>query len=177
MDEVIAQARAARAFVADRPAEARQAFVDIQSTARATLADLRTSVRTMLDEEAPHRPVPVLAELTQLIEGIRSPDTRLVIEGDPHVLPPGLELSAYRIVERLLAGLAEGAQVEVVVRFRPDALEIAVAAFDLGLELQLDQALTGARQRAALHGGTVLAEQIDREWRAFTRLPLSLVAS
>jgi hypothetical protein len=130
----------------------------------------------MLDEEAPHRPVPVLAELVQLIEGTHSPFARLVIEGDPQVLPPGLELSAFRIVERLLAGLTAdtGAQVQVVVRFRPDPLEIAVDASDVGLEVRLDHAVTVARQRAALHGGTVLAEQIDREWRALTRLPLSL---
>ena len=51
------------------------------------------------------------------------------MEGSPRLLPAGLELSAYRIVEHLLAALQDepAARIDVLVRFCPDALELDVA--------------------------------------------------
>ena len=43
------------------------------------------------------------------------------------MLPAGVELSAYRIVEHLLGALDDAPGVEVGVRFGEDALEIRVA--------------------------------------------------
>ena len=43
------------------------------------------------------------------------------------MLPAGVELSAYRIVEQLLDALEDAPDVEVRVRFGDDALELAVS--------------------------------------------------
>jgi hypothetical protein len=110
----------------------------------------------VLADDVPHQPAPVLAELTALVEHGHQAETRLTIDGEPRALPAGLELSAYRIVERLLQVLAATPDTEVSVRvnFAPDVLE----------------------QRAVLHGGTVAAGWRDADWSAQTRLPLVAAA-
>jgi hypothetical protein len=175
--EVVAQAGHAQALIAEQTERAQEIFAGIQGTARSTLTNLRRSVTTLLTEDLPHHPAPVLAELTQLVEGRQHRDTRLLIDGSPQSLPAGLELSAYRIVERLLEVLAKapGAKVEVTVRFEPDVLEIVVAGHGApAVELEVDGAVAAARQRAALHGGTLVAERRDAGWWSLTRLPLAV---
>jgi signal transduction histidine kinase len=156
LSDVVRQARRAQALLVDEPDEAQQVFVGIQRTARGTLTQLRRSVRTVLADDVPHQPAPVLAELTALVEHGHQAETRLTIDGEPRALPAGLELSAYRIVERLLQVLAATPDTEVSVRvnFAPDVLE----------------------QRAVLHGGTVAAGWRDADWSAQTRLPLVAAA-
>ena len=47
-------------------------------------------------------PGPVLARLDRLLAEAGEGPAQLRVVGDPRLLPPGLEVSAYRIVERLL---------------------------------------------------------------------------
>ena len=58
-----------------------------------------------LRAEAPTGPQPVLAQLDRLLGESDTPDVRLRVRGDPRLLPPGLELAGYRIVEHLLSTL------------------------------------------------------------------------
>jgi signal transduction histidine kinase len=100
-------------------------------------------------------PQPVLADLGGLLERATTADARLQVSGSPSVLPAGLELSAYRIVEHLLAALedAPGIRIDVHVRFAPDALELDISgpasrSADNGAEL------AAARARAGAIGGS-----------------------
>ncbi len=74
------------------------------------------------------RPQPVLSQLDRLLGGITQGRRRLRIEGDPRLLPPGVELSGYRIVEHALLALENdpASQVDVVVEFRSDSLQLTV---------------------------------------------------
>jgi hypothetical protein len=78
----------------------------------------------------------------------------LRVEGNPRVLPAGVELSAYRVVEHLLAALEDVGDVEVVVRFGDEAIELAVAGPP---RRRGEAAIERARERVELHRGTLTA--------------------
>jgi signal transduction histidine kinase len=81
---------------------------------------------------APERePQPGVRDLESLLVGTRQAglDATLAIEGTPSELPPGVDLSAYRIVQEALTNAgkhAPGAAVDVRVERRPDELVVRV---------------------------------------------------
>jgi signal transduction histidine kinase len=158
----------------DRAAEA---FVAIQGTGRETLARMRQMVGSLRDDETPTGPQPVLAQLDRLLGEVRELDVRLQVTGDPRVLPPGLELSGYRIVEHLLATLetdpAASARVEVV--FGADSLEFKVVGPSVR-ESAARPALAAATERAHLHGGTVRSSTRDGLRETQVLIPLTVGA-
>jgi signal transduction histidine kinase len=155
LGEIESFATAGRAAMEAQPEQAARAFAAIQETGRDTLGHLR-GVVSDLREAAPTSPQPTLAQLAQLVERIPGADVRLHVVGDPRSLAPGVELSGYRIVEHLLAALADDpeARVDVTVTVRPEALELRVAGPAQGM-VEKPAALVAAEQRAALHGGTL----------------------
>ena len=84
---------------------------------------------------------------------IRGLEKSLTVSGDPRSLPATVELSAYRIVEYLVAALDEH-PVRVTVRFTDDALEILVEG-SAARGPQVRAAITRVRERAKLHAGSV----------------------
>ncbi len=142
--------------------EAADAFVAIQGTGRETLTHMRQVVGS-LREEAPTGPQPVLAQLDRLLGQTDELDVRLQVTGDPRLLPPGLELSGYRIVEHLLATLEKNpvAEARVEVVFGADALEFKVVGPSVR-ESAARPALAAATERAHLHGGTVRSSTARR---------------
>ena len=153
-------------------ATARQALTSIEQDGRAVLGQLR-EVLGALREPLPSEPQPTLAQLAGLLARTAGTGTRLTVEGSPRVLPAGLELSGYRIVEHLLLALDDtpDAAVDVRLRFCPDALELQVRGPQPpGAELAA--ALAAARERAGLHGGTVDSRLAGGRCYATARLPL-----
>jgi hypothetical protein len=96
---------------------------------------------------------------------------RLSVEGNPRVLPAGVELSAYRIVEHLLDALDDAPGVEVVVRFGEQALEIRVAG-PAGRRADVGAAMDRARERAQLHQGTLETRTRGGRAEAIAQLPV-----
>ena len=154
-----------------RPDLAKQAFKDIQDTGRAALVHMRNVVGNLRDD-APLRPQPVLSQLDRLLGGITRADARLRMEGDPCLLPPGVELSGYRIVEHALLALDNdpAAQVDVVVEFRAGSLQLTVVGPARGAEVRA--ALGAAKERAALHGGTLRSEVQGAFRKTVVELPI-----
>ena len=91
------------------------------------------------------------------------------------MLPAGVELSAYRIVEHLLGALDDAPGVEVGVRFGEDALEIRVAG-PAGRRGDVGAALGRARERAQLHRGTLDAHTRGGRAEAIALLPVAATA-
>jgi hypothetical protein len=151
---------------------ARQALASIEQDGRAVLGHLR-EVLGALHEPAPSEPTPTLARLSELLTRATSADARLSVEGSPRTLPAGLELSGYRIVEHLLLALddAPDAAVDVRLRFCPDALELHVRG-PRSPTADLQAALASARERAGLHGGTVVSRLEGRICHATATIPL-----
>src|ERR1700678_3097286 len=175
-DRITAMADAAaagRELVTEDPAAAQAAFAAVENSGRATLGQMREVVGT-LREERLTAPQPVLAQLGSLLDGATTSDARLRVEGSPRVLPAGLELSAYRIVEHLLAALRDepGARIDVLIRFGPDALELDVAG-PVGRNADPAAAFAAARERVALLGGTLRIDTSPVRWAALVRLPLT----
>ncbi len=84
----------------------------------------------------------------------------LHVEGEVKQLPPGVDLSAYRIVQEALTNAlkhAGPASARVVIRYRPEEVELEISDDGLGrAEGREDgHGLVGMRERAALIGGNV----------------------
>jgi Histidine kinase-, DNA gyrase B-, and HSP90-like ATPase len=117
------------------------------------------------DERAPDAPQPSIDTLGRLADTVRAAglDVDLAIGGEVRPLPPGLELSVYRIVQEALTNVlkhARASKARVLVDYRPGAVTIDVV--DDGTAraasgAQDGHGLVGMRQRARVFGGTTTA--------------------
>ncbi len=88
---------------------------------------------------------------------------RLIVHGPVVALDPGVELTAYRIVQEALTNArrhAPGAAVDVELDYRPEALHVRVRDSGLGRPSAPDaggHGLDGMRERAGMLGGTITA--------------------
>lgn len=136
-------------------------LADVENTARQAMVELRRlfGVLRADGERPPLAPQPGLDQLPRLLERTRAADLQveLEVEGDPVPLSPGVDLTAYRIVQECLTNAlkhAEDATVAVRLRYQGSALEICVA--DTGKGLVRDgsgHGLVGMRERVSLYGG------------------------
>jgi signal transduction histidine kinase len=102
----------------------------------------------------------------------------LAVEGEPRPLAPGVDLSAYRIVQEALTNAlkhAGPARACVAVRYRAADVELEVTDDGRG---PLDghgggHGLLGMRERVALYGGVLESgARNGRGFRVRARLPL-----
>ncbi len=172
VSHIAATARLGQERLASRPDLAKQAFMGIQDTGRAALVHMRNVVGNLRDD-SPTEPQPVLSQLDRLLGGITRADARMRVEGDPRLLPPGVELSGYRIVEHVLLALENdpSTRIDVVVEFRPDSLQLTVVG-PSARAADVRAALAAATERAELHGGTVRTEATGRFRKTVVHLPL-----
>src|SRR6185295_15405785 len=161
--------------IAGDGAAATATLAQIEEASRATLDEMREIVGVLRDDDAPTSPAPTLTSLRALVLRDKGDAVRLTVEGSPRVLPAGVELSAYRIVEHLLSALDDAPGVEVGVRFGEDALEIRVAG-PAGRRGDVGAALSRARERAQLHRGSLAAHTRGGRAEAIALLPVAAVA-
>ena len=158
--------------------EAVRALAAIEHDGRAALGQLRAVVGALrlpaADPLVPAEPQPTLARLAELLSGLPTVRARLIIEGQPRPLPAAIELSGYRIVEHLVEAHEDEsvAVLEVRLRYLPEALELCVTGTTPPGLTDLRAILAVARQRAALHGGTVNGRIAAGASSATARLPL-----
>jgi signal transduction histidine kinase len=166
MSVMVVQAGAARAVGAKDPAAANEALRQIETSGRTGLAEMRRLLEILKtsDGENDLTPQPGLAGLDDLLDGMRATGlpVEAVVEGVPRPLPPGVDLSAYRIVQEALTNAlkhAGEASARVLVRYEADALEVEIV--DDGRGMPGDgspaggQGLIGMRERVQLFGGTL----------------------
>jgi signal transduction histidine kinase len=160
------QAGAAQETLDEQPERARERLAAIEGTAREAASELRRLLGVLRrDEHAPERaPQPGLAELEHMVEQLHTAgvDVTLEIDGRRERLAPGIELSAYRIVQEALTNAVKHGRpnrVCVMVRYRPDELELEVS--DNGRDKTRTDGggygLIGMRERVALYGGRLEA--------------------
>ena len=147
----------------------------IERQGRRTLEEMRAVVGVLRDDAtlAPTAPQPTLRHLEALLARAEGAGARLQVEGNPRVLPAGVELSAYRVVEHLLDALDGTSEVRVRVRFGDTALELAVSG-PVRRRGQVESAIERARERVELHRGTLVADLRDGRAEAVAQLPVAL---
>ena len=134
----------------------------VERAGREAVVELRRMVGIIRkrDEHGELAP-PSLARVPELVERLRDGGARvtLQIEGEPRQLTPGLELSAYRIVQEALTNVlrhAGAAPTRVLVRYGSAALQIEVVDDGPGTPENGHgdgHGVIGMRERVALYGG------------------------
>lgn len=147
-------------------------LAEIEAASRETLEQMRAIVGVLRDdgEPSPMSPQPTLTHLESLLARAGAQDARLTVEGSPRTLPPAVELSAFRVLEHLLAALDDAPGVSVRVRFGEDTLTLAVSG---PARRDAAAAISRARERARLHQGTVEASVERGTASALASLPLA----
>jgi signal transduction histidine kinase len=147
------------------------ALVEIEQEGRRTLDEMRAVVGVLRHDELlpATAPQPTLTNLEALLVRAKGADARLSVEGSPLVLPPAVELSAYRIVEQLLDALDDAPGVRVKVRFADDALELEVSG---PARRRAKASIERARERARVQRGTLEATVHGGRAEAVVSLPV-----
>jgi signal transduction histidine kinase len=157
--------------------DAGRTFAQIETESRATLEQMRSVVGLLRDgDDAVTEPQPTLAHLDALLLSAKGSEARLTVTGEPRVLPAGLELSAYRVVEHLLGATDDAPGVQVHVDFGAQALEVTVSGPARGSRRRAEAALDRARERLALHHGSLESEIAGGRTRATAALPVLVTA-
>ncbi len=101
------------------------------------------------------------------------------VQGEPDRLPPGLGLTAYRIVQEALTNAVKRARAaHVTVEVRPRARELELDVADDGRGAADDEpgtghGLIGMRERVAVYGGLLDAgPRPEGGFRVHARLPV-----
>jgi signal transduction histidine kinase len=162
---IVVQAGAERATLPPGQETTRDTLVAIERTGRQALGEMRRLLDLMRrdDEQVALAPLPSLTQLDGLVEKVRAAGlpVELRVEGERVSLPPGIDLSAYRIVQEALTNAlkhAGPARARVTVRYADDALEIEIADSGSGAGEAADgggHGLAGMGERVALFGGTL----------------------
>ncbi|MER7279255.1 sensor histidine kinase [Dactylosporangium sp. NPDC000244] len=186
---MVVQAGAAEDLLDRDPPRARAPLRSVQETGQEAVAELGRMLGLLRGERArlALAPQPGTADLAALVEhmaGIGLP-VELVVEGEPRALPPGVELTVYRIVQEALTNaLKHAAPTTARVLLRYDEQGVQVRVHDAGRaggtgsapETRVGHGLIGMRERVGLYGGSL--ETASEPGAGFTvraRLPLPAV--
>jgi signal transduction histidine kinase len=179
---MVVQAGAAdRVLEGDQP-DVRRALAAIAGTGRETVDEMRLLLGVVRSDEGDGlSPQPGLADLDQLVSNVRSAGLHvdLRVEGERSPLSPGVDLSAYRIVQEALTNVlkhTETARVEVTVRYANDAVQVEVCDDGRPREPTAGggNGLIGMRERVAMLGGEFRAgARRDGGFAVFARLPIA----
>jgi signal transduction histidine kinase len=158
---------AARLFTA-RPDDAREAISDVQAGSRQVIDNLQALLGVLRSDDpdadpdtaSSREPQPGLDRLPELVAAVGRAGlpVELAVEGTPRPLAPGLELSAYRIVQEALTNSlrhAHAGHAHVAVRYDARCLEVEVVddGRGPGATRSGGRGLAGMRERVTLHGG------------------------
>jgi signal transduction histidine kinase len=159
---VVLQARGGRKLLADEPASAKEAFDVIEHVSEQALTEMRRLLGLLRqgDDELALAPQPSLTRIDELVSGLKASGlpVEVTVEGDPAPLPPGVDVSAYRIVQEALTNAlkhAGPARAHVFLRYGADDLELEILDDGAGTGNGggSGHGLAGIRERVAVIGG------------------------
>jgi signal transduction histidine kinase len=201
---MIVQAGAARQVLASSPAAAREALLAVESSGRLAMTELRhlLGLLSPVPERVPSagpggasghvddlRPQPGLGQIEALIGRVNA--AGLPVELDlgsvPEDLPPGVDLTAYRIIQEALTNVIKHAgKPRTGVRLDYRDGDLIVEVTDAGRPMPAvgpivpggGRGLLGLRERAALYGGELTAGPAPGGgWQVRARIPADQVAA
>ncbi|GGM21084.1 hypothetical protein GCM10007977_022700 [Dactylosporangium sucinum] len=186
---MVVQAGAAEDLLDRDPPRARAPLQSVQETGRQAVGELGRMLGLLRGERSKLalKPQPGTADLAGLVEhmgGIGLP-VELTVEGPERSLPPGVDLTVYRIVQEALTNaLKHAAPTTARVVLEYDEQSVRVSVRDSGpagghggpgdpVPGRVGHGLIGMHERVGLYGGTL--ETADAPGAGFTveaRLPL-----
>ncbi|MFC7817334.1 sensor histidine kinase [Streptomyces sp. NPDC057367] len=189
MSVISIQAQVAPHLVENPPDELKENLAGIRENALEALTELRRVLGVLRSEHpetgepldapdapgkpgtaaAPHAPQPTLDRIDALVENTRAAGLTVAVEisGTRRPLPPGVELSAYRIVQEALSNVlrhAPGARAWVHLTHLPTGVRVEVVNSPPVRRPPPSQGaghgLLGMRERVAMLGGTLTAHSL-----------------
>lgn len=171
MSVISIQAQVAPYLVENPTEELKENLAGIRANAVEALTELRRVLGVLRSEHGDesadlHHPQPTLAELEGLVDNVRAAGLEVTTEiaGIRRPLSPGVELTAYRIVQEALSNClrhAPGARVEVGIAYGPRELHLCVAnsapTRAAAPSMGAGHGLLGMRERAGMLGGELAA--------------------
>ena len=177
---MVVQAGAAEQVVDDDPEYVRRALAAIRVAGTSSLDEVRRVVSLLRESDAADglAPQPGIASIGDLVAAAEATGLEVDFEmsGAPHEVPPGLGLTAYRIVQEALTNVrkhSDARRARVAVRCEPETLTIEVdddgtadaaggvtrarAAAGHADGGHSGHGLIGMRERTALYGGRLEA--------------------
>jgi signal transduction histidine kinase len=163
------QASAVRRRLSDDQADEREALETVETTGRQALAEMRRMVGVLRQsgEAADREPAPGLSQLPRLVDQFRSAGlpVDVAVTGQVQPLAPGLDLTAYRLVQEALTNSLRHAvsptRAEVSIGYTTEHLELAIR--DDGRRVahgaEAGHGLLGLRERVSVYGGELIARQ------------------
>jgi signal transduction histidine kinase len=163
---MVTLADGAVATVEAHPAKAKEAMADVSATGRLALTDMRHLLGVFRSEDlaAEREPQPQLSGIPQLLQGVRATglDVRFSKMGTPFDVPPGVELTVFRIVQESLTNVLKHAQepstANVTLTYDLPFLDVYIS--DDGKVAGVSReghGLGGMRERASFSGGLLTA--------------------
>lgn len=188
---IVALSDGAVAASAASPARAADVMRTVSATGREALTDTRRLLGVLRDDgagdsgagdTAAHRPTPDLHALDALVQRVREAGLPVVheVQGSAGGLAPGLQLTAYRLVQEALTNSLKhaGPGATATVRLRHSVAELALEVSDDGAGRRVatvgtGRGLVGMRERVAAFGGEVTAgPRPGGGWRVSARFGL-----
>ena len=131
---IVAQSVAAQRVFDAEPEESRAVLGSIEDSGREALVEMRRLLgllRTDDDRPDDRDPQQGLSDIESLLAQVREAGLPVVlmVEGEPQPLPPGLDLSAFRIVQEGLTNVMKHAgatRATVTIRYGPSGLELTI---------------------------------------------------
>jgi len=174
------------AHLMDRdPGQARSALIAVNQASKEALRELRATLGLLrqADGPEPRSPAPGLAQVEGVMASTSAAgvDVRLEVSGEPRVLPTGVDLAAYRIIQESLTNVirhARAATSRIAIVYQPADVVIQIDDDGRGLDDHEPKAeggngLLGMRERAAALGGELEAGPLaPGGFRVWARLPL-----
>ncbi|TQS44868.1 sensor histidine kinase [Cryptosporangium phraense] len=184
---MVIQAGAARKVLESSPGDAREALLAVESGGRAAMTELRHVMGLLTidtddpaDAEPELAPQPGLSQVGPLVERVRRAGVlvELVVTGRPRLLPDGMDLAAYRVVQEALTNTVKHASgTSAVVRIDHGADRLWIEVTDTGAGAAsgsgfasgsasgpdggepdgAGHGLIGLRERLAVYGGSLRA--------------------
>jgi len=131
---MVIQAGAARQVAADAPQDAKDALLAVESSGRQAMTELRALLGLLApggSGEDDLLPQPGMSRLEELVDRVAFAGlpVELKVDGQPRPLSPGLDLTAYRVIQEALTNAlkhAPGAHAQVNVRYTDRYLRLEI---------------------------------------------------
>jgi signal transduction histidine kinase len=188
---MISLADGANAKLRSDPERAAAAITNVSEIGRQALGDTRHLLGVLRADKAATglAPQPGVAQLGELLDQVRATGlaASLTMDGEPRPLPPGTELTIYRVVQEATTNAVKHAagatRIDVHLNYGRSWLGISVRddgrptrSAPPGPSLagsgatSAGHGLAGMRERAAAYGGTVSAGPDEHGWTVSARL-------